>query len=111
MGHAIAVGATQRETKARGLRQRLGDIPALTLVAVLQHVVGIDDIARRVIETGDARAAGVAGRRVTGFSHPAWARIHSSERRLRRRQIGVDVVDAVDVLRVDVLAGADDAAA
>ena len=57
------------------------------------------------------RAGNDVGRCVVDpVRRPAWAVVDAGERRLRRRQIGVDIRDAVDVLAVEELAGRRNAA-
>ena len=77
------------------LRRGERDVPVAADVLVLHH-----DRARHL----------VAGDVVEAVVGPARAGVGADERGLRGRQIGVDVVDAVDVAVVDELRGAGDAA-
>ena len=83
------------------LHCRKRDVPIAADVLVLQHVGGRDDVARFAIEPRHA-AAGVASGG-TGSSHPARAVVGADKGRLRGRQVGVDVVDAVHVAVVQEL--------
>ncbi len=77
------------------LRCRERHVPAAADVLVLQY-----DRARHLV-TGDV---------VDAISGPALTRIGANERGLRGREVGVDVVDAVDVAVVNEFRGAGDAA-
>ncbi len=91
---AVAVGASHREAVERRLRQAPRHVPGRADALVLDdHGVG-DHVGRGVVDP---------------VARPSRAIVHSGECRLRRGQVGVDVVDAVHVRAVDEFGGAGDA--
>ncbi len=103
---AVAVGGLHAEAGLQVLLDAAGEVPGPSRVRVGQHDGVRDLVAGRVV---DARHAGRRGRRAARRPDPPLPLIGPVERRLRRRQVGVVVRQAVDVLVVDELGGADEA--
>ncbi len=86
---AVAVGTADGESVVERLREASRQVPRRADALVSHHQRAGNDVGRRVVDP---------------VRRPAWAVVDAGERRLRRRQIGVDIRDAVDVLAVEELA-------
>ena len=103
----MAVGALHPEAGAVPLLDADRRVPGSADVLILEHHRGRDDVARRVME---AVRAGVDRRQVAAGAGPPHARVRTGEVRLRGRQVGIDVVDAVEVRVIDRFERAGEAA-